>query len=122
MQIASVSLHRAAVTSDPKAVYACGDDWGAGRTALQAQGKAVQTIHPRDLPPCDLLKCDAEGVEAEILAHYPHLEGVSTLLLEWHTPELKAECHGIIERRTKLRCVQQEDEKVRGYGVSIWVR
>jgi FkbM family methyltransferase len=118
----AVVLHEAAVSSDPKAVYACGDDWGAGRTAEQSQGETVKIVHPRDLPPADCVKLDAEGVEAMVLHHYPHLGQVNTLLLEWHTPELKAECHQIIQRRTKLRCVQQEDEKVRGYGVSIWVR
>jgi FkbM family methyltransferase len=115
-------LHEVAVTTNPNAVYSVHEDWGAGRTHEQRSGRRVPLVHPKDLPPCDLLKVDAEGIEAELLVHYPTLETVTTILLEWHTPELKARCHQTIEARTRLRCVQQQDERERGYGVSIWVR
>src|SRR5438045_4468314 len=43
----------------------------------------VPILHPRALPPCDVLKVDVEGAEASILEGMD-LERVSLLLLEYH--------------------------------------
>ena len=47
-------------------------------------GVMVSTMCATDLPACDVLKCDAEGVELDILRAYPHLDGVRVVILEWH--------------------------------------
>ena len=44
----------------------------------------VKLIDAADLPACDLLKCDTEGSEVEILTGYKHLAGVQVLLVECH--------------------------------------
>ena len=37
-------------------------------------------------PPYDLIKCDIEGSEWELLSHYPKiLSGARYLILEWHS-------------------------------------
>jgi len=46
------------------------------------RGEEVETIHPLELPECDLLKIDTEGCELEILLAYPHLPSV--IVLEYH--------------------------------------
>jgi FkbM family methyltransferase len=43
----------------------------------------VDCVAAADLPSCDLLKIDTEGVEVEILAH-ANLDGINAILLEYH--------------------------------------
>jgi FkbM family methyltransferase len=43
----------------------------------------VDCVAAADLPPCDLLKIDTEGVEVEILKH-ANLDGINAILLEYH--------------------------------------
>jgi len=54
----------------------------------------VPTIHPRDLPRCDVVKIDVEGGEASILENMD-LTGVSLILLEYQDLENRRS----IERR-----------------------
>lgn len=54
-------------------------------------GPRVRTVRARDLPPCEILKCDTEGAELPILRDYPHLAGVRAIMLEWHREEDRAE-------------------------------
>ena len=44
----------------------------------------VKNFQASSLPPCDILKVDAEGAELEILEAYPHLNRCSLVLLEAH--------------------------------------
>ena len=44
----------------------------------------VATTHPRDLPPADAIKCDAEGAERDLMLHYRHWADVQVLQVEWH--------------------------------------
>lgn len=46
----------------------------------------VPIMHPRNLPPCDVIKLDVEGAEASILEHM-NLEQVALILLEYHDKE-----------------------------------
>ena len=108
-----------AVTVDPAALYDCGEDWGAGRTKDMKQGKRVPSIHPNTLPPCDILKCDAEGVEVEVLEHYPHLDDVQALLLEFHDLEKKYALRQLAQA-ADFELVREEQHRT--YGVSIWTR
>jgi FkbM family methyltransferase len=103
----TVEFIEAAVTSDPDAVYSCHEDWGAGRTHGQTSGVRVPIIHPRDLPPCDLAKCDAEGVEAEVLACYAHWAGLKALIYEWHDRSLHDHCQAICEVRGGMRLASE---------------
>ena len=116
-------VHNAAVTARPAARIHVGEDWGASSTHFNdGRGVEVRVIHPRELPPCDMLKIDAEGVEAEILSEYPALGGARIVAYEWHTPALRAECRAICERRGGMRCLVDRDGPWGGSnGVAIWV-
>jgi FkbM family methyltransferase len=57
---------------------------------------SVKRVHPRDLPPCDVLKLDIEGPELEALQHYPHLAGVWWVVLEWHIEHERRACEQIL--------------------------
>jgi len=46
------------------------------------QRVVADTIHPRDLPKCDVLKLDTEGSELDILRHYRHRPRL--IALEYH--------------------------------------
>lgn len=46
----------------------------------------VQGISPTKLPPCDFMKIDTEGSELGILLGYPHLDKVTAVALEYHSP------------------------------------
>ena len=50
------------------------------------------------LPPCDLLKCDTEGSEVEILEGYRHLSSVRHLLVECHPVggDLRGQMHKVL--------------------------
>ncbi len=51
-------------------------------------GVMVRTLLARELPPCDMLKIDAEGSELPVLRSYPHLGVcVRALMLEWHSED-----------------------------------
>ena len=116
-------VHGAAVTSKPSARIHVGEDWGASSTHFNdGRGTDVRVVHPKDLPPCDMLKVDAEGVEAEILNSYPTLTKTRIVAYEWHTPALRAECRAICERRGGMRCLVDRDGPWGGSnGVAIWV-
>jgi FkbM family methyltransferase len=43
----------------------------------------VPALHPRELPPADVIKIDTEGAEAKIL-EYANLSNASLLLIEYH--------------------------------------
>lgn len=50
----------------------------------EAEGFLVPVVHPRALPPADVVKLDVEGAEPEILEHLDLAE-TSILLLEYHS-------------------------------------
>jgi FkbM family methyltransferase len=50
-------------------------------------GESVRVLHPKDLPEVDFVKCDVEGAEIEILEHYPHLDNVKGVSMEYHRLE-----------------------------------
>lgn len=119
-------VHRAAVTSQPSARLRVGDDWGASSTHFDdGGGEDVPVIHPRDLPIADAIKIDAEGVEAEVLGGLTDAQwgALRIVVYEWHTPELRAECREIVERRGGLRLVEDRDGPWgQSNGVAFWVR
>jgi FkbM family methyltransferase len=55
----------------------------------------VECVAASELRPCDVLKVDTEGCELEILRNYPHLGGVSALMVEWHRRGDRAEIERI---------------------------
>ena len=114
------ALIRMAVTTQPAPRLFADADWGGAKTHRQTEGVPVTPRHPSALPKVDLLKCDAEGVEAEILEHYPYLPELKALIYEFHSPELREECRAIAARRCPT-FRQVFEEKARDYGVSIWL-
>ena len=122
--------HEAAVTVQETAVLSVGvhdnlDNWGALTVVGTTAGTTVATVHPRDLPPCDVLKIDAEMVEPEILENYQHLDGVKAVLYEFHTAEHRARLRAFC---TKAGFVCLREVQVGAHsadiqwGPSIWVR
>ena len=109
-----------AVTTDKGAVLNGCEDWGAWRTHNEKSGRIVPTIHPAALPPCDVIKIDCEGCEAEVLGHYGHWERVRAVLWEFHTPDLRKECRDILLARGFRPLAETPEE--RGYGPNVWVR
>ena len=71
-----VYIHTVAVTSLPVAMFQLDERWGCGYTDHRVVelgdrkpvGEPVQVpaLHPAELPPADVVKLDAEGVEGEV--------------------------------------------------------
>jgi FkbM family methyltransferase len=72
-----LTLHEGKNNTGQRSIYVMGEQ--------QAVGVQVKTMVASDLPPCDILKCDSEGCELEVLRAYRHLPGVKAILLEWHS-------------------------------------
>lgn len=125
-----VELHAVAVTTAPSPVtFHEFEDWGASRTNMTGVGDVhgitldriqVPTLHPRDLPPADVLQCDAEGVGHEVFFEYPHWSGVKVASYETHHPEERRIMQSMCEA-AGLRMVRGNpagpDNDVR-----VWVR
>jgi FkbM family methyltransferase len=82
-----VAFRHAAVTTAKSARFRELTDWGASGTYGATSGAQVPVVHPSKLPAADVLKCDAEGVGAEVFAHYPHWSQVKVALYESHHEE-----------------------------------
>jgi FkbM family methyltransferase len=80
----------------------------------------VPAIHPRDLPPADAMKVDAEGVELEIFEHYAHWSQLKVVAFEWHSHENRIGCQKILEAQGMV-CVK-DDCGESDQGVAVWVR
>jgi FkbM family methyltransferase len=118
-KVPNVTVHGAAVTVKEKPLFGVGEDWGSATTHFNDTGVPVAAIHPKDLPPADMLKCDAEGVEIEIVPNYPHLKSLKVLIYEFHNRQYRRELREFCEK-AGLRCLK-EDSADRGWGVAIWV-
>ena len=74
-----LTLHEGKNNTGQRSIYQLGEQRGVG--------VQVKTMQASALPPCDILKCDSEGCELEVLRSYRHLAGVKAILLEWHSQE-----------------------------------
>ena len=97
------------------------DNWGGGYTHGVTEGLEVPALHPRDLPPCDVLKVDAEGIEDELTAEYQHWAGVRVFLFEWHHVEHRGR---IMQRCVDAGLVQWSADQGEqcGIGQQVWGR
>lgn len=115
-----VDVHHAAITGDGRAVklyegarnrLCC-----SVRTDLNDQdlecGWEVPGVSAKDLPACDILKCDVEGLEVEILESYPHMATLRALLVECHT-ELDMRKVAAIAGAAGLTLLSQESNTLR---------
>lgn len=113
-------LLHAAVTVDPSPLFREEMDWGGSRTYGQSQGVQVPRVHPRDLPPADVLKVDAEGVEVEVFSHYRHWSAVKVLCFEYHETRFRkalmsiAQDTGLVMKRGNPNVVEVDTQ--------VWVR
>jgi FkbM family methyltransferase len=117
-------IHRSAVTVESTATLWIDETWGASRTfesKLAAGGNRIDVpvVHPKNLSPTDVLKIDAEGVEPEIIKHYPHLAGLKMCVYEYHRAAHRDELYGLCER-AGLRCVRRIVYST-DIGVDIWI-
>ncbi len=118
----NVHVHERAVTSEPRVVLRRGLDWGALQTHAHGDGDVVSTIHPKDLPPCDVLKCDAEGIEPDVFQNYQHYKTVKAIIYEWHGGEHRRILREIL-RVTGMRCVRDDSGPWGdGNGSAVWVQ
>ena len=125
-----VQINHAAVTVDPAPMFRECVRTGCSHTKASssllpdedAMGEPVRVpaVHPRDLPPCDAFKCDAEGVEGEIIEHYPHWAGVKVLQLEWHEHEHREAAYALAAREGLT--LAKNDCGMSQQGVGVWVR
>lgn len=128
-----VRIHRVAVTVQKKAWLSVGpydslENWGAltvHDTSSDMPGIEVETLHPSMLPPSDLPKIDAEGVEPEFMQSYPHLAGARGLIYEFHNATHRRQLRNL-STLAGFRCLREmqsgghTEEVV--WGPSIWVR
>ena len=90
-----VHIHTVAVSADPTPRFQLDKRWGCSYTdpcvvplgdrAPDGEARDVPAIHPDTLPPADVVKLDAEGVEGDVVDHYKYWNGVKVLLVEWHS-------------------------------------
>jgi FkbM family methyltransferase len=113
-----------AVSVNPSAVLDFSDDWGLRSTSRGNVGEPVEVIHPKDLPACNIIKCDAEGIEPEVFATYPFLDQVDAAIYEWHSLQDRAILNTILQARApQLACVRDENGPWGDCnGVCVWVR
>ena len=74
-----VFLHDGAHNTGERSIYMSNDNTECG--------ESVPVFHPKDLPPCELLKLDCEASEREILLNYPHLDKCRAVVMEYHRRE-----------------------------------
>jgi FkbM family methyltransferase len=130
-----VNIYHAAVTTDPNPMFREDVRTGCSRTfhgtdieanaivslpGAPTKGVSVIGFHPRDLPAADAVKCDAEGVEGEILEHYPHWDGVKYAAFEWHEHAHRELMYRVLTD-AGMR-VAKNDCGVDSQGVAVWVR
>jgi hypothetical protein len=96
------------------------EDWGSSRTWGETGGVVVPSVHPRDLPAADVVKCDAEGIGHELARHYPHWDGVRVCCYESHHAEERdtfeevLSAHGLVRVRG---CAERPEN-----DTQVWVR
>jgi FkbM family methyltransferase len=117
-----VLVNCCAVTSSrfDQATFAMDENWGASKTYGVRSGTLVPVVQPYELPPADVLKCDAEGVGHEVFSGYMHWSGVKVALYESHHETERI----IMERACRaagLHMVRGNPENPDG-DVRVWVR
>jgi FkbM family methyltransferase len=118
----NVHVHQRAVSTNPSVVLRRGIDWGELQTHPDGEGDHVAVIHPRDLPPCDVLKCDGEGIELDVLRNYQHFKTLKAVIYEWHNANHRALLREICQN-AGLRCVRDDNGPWGdGNGAAVWVR
>lgn len=104
-----IYIHTEAVTADTSPMFQLDARWGCSYTdpSVVVLGDrspvgdpvSVPAVHPRDLPPVDVVKLDAEGVEGDVVDHYAHWDTVKVLLVEWHSVENREKIRALAARQ-----------------------
>ena len=133
-----VNIHQAAVTTDPAPMFhedvrtgcsrthgvaagePCNECLRIGTTGRGTEAYAVAAVHPRDLPPAEGIKCDAEGPEADIFEHYPHWAGVLVVAWEWHSDDARLRTVAACKRAGLVLLQNNCGEGPQ--GVQVWGR
>jgi FkbM family methyltransferase len=126
----SIVLNRHAVTIASEACLADSPvgDWAGNYTFGARQGVPVPTFHPEHLPPADILKVDAEGVELEVFEHYKHWQRVNVCLFEYHRMhhrrQLEAICGdaGLVRARHHGAHLHEKKGEPPEFGIEVWIR
>lgn len=117
------TVHRQAVTVEKSPTILWIDPtWGGSRTfepPTDGRRIEVEAIHPNSLPPTDVLKIDAEGVELEILQNYAHLKSVKLCTYEYHRAKHKDDLRALCVW-AGLKLVRQT-EHTKDVGVDVWL-
>ena len=118
-KLRGVALHHAAVSVDSRPLFKEHIDWGGSRTHGETTGVSVPSVHPRDLPPCDVLKVDAEGVDPDVFDNYAHWAGVKIALFEYHSPDDGRRMRAVLERESFRMSKPGENTT---QDVEVWVK
>lgn len=121
-------VHQVAVCNalDTKHVSLClGTDWGyssifPGLNPSTGERVEVPTLDANDLPPCDVLKLDAEGVECDILDAYPFVDTLGVVLFEWHREQDRQHLEDMCIA-AGLRCFRITFDRP-DMGQQVWIR
>jgi len=118
-------VHQFAVTVKPSAKLYIGGDWGwssiiQGLNPHEEHSVDVPVLHPSELPSCDVLKVDAEGVELEIVENYRHFSNIKIFMFEWHIERDRIEIEKVLIDKG-LRCFRSAMDRV-NLGQEIWIR
>lgn len=124
-----IYIHTVAVTADPAPMFQLDKRWGCSYTdtsvvvlgdrAPEGEPVAVPAIHPKHLPPVDVVKLDAEGIEGDVVDHYAHWETVKVLLVEWHSHANLAKIRALGQRLGWKRAKNGGDDVK---GAECWVK
>jgi hypothetical protein len=111
--------HAVAVTSRPSPVKLRDAlDWE--RASFESSGQIeVPTLHPRDLPPTDVLKCDARG-DLDVLSNYQHLATTQIVMLRWRREGERAAMEKLCAD-AGLRLFKSTHMHVSS-GLQVWIR
>lgn len=117
--VRGATFHHKAVSVDPRPLFKEHLDWGGSRTHGEQHGVAVPALHPRDLPACDVLKVDAEGVDPDVFDNYSHWRGVLICLFEYHSLEDGRRMRAVLERESFRQSKAGENST---QDVEVWVK
>jgi FkbM family methyltransferase len=122
-------FHGEAVTTATDPSLYMDPDIGMVRTARlgderpDVPRRKVLSVRPVHLPPADVIKVDAEGVEPEIFENWPHLAGCSVAMFGWHADDHYDRIAKVLSEAGMRELKHKPDDNpTLERGISVWGR